>query len=242
MYYVYRITHPLTKKYYIGYTFNLRRRALSHLTKLKRGVHPNKGLLEVFRESVYLTWEYLTVPTLEEATSLEKKLIIEAKDDPLLLNVVYAQGFSEEHKRALAATWTDERKKAWCARQKQLREEGISYANVAEVQRASWTDERREKYRKLRLGLKHTTETKEKISAASKGRVVSEAQKQATSRSMKQQVTVQGVVYAGILDAAKAIGLTWNTLNKRLKSNDPKWVDWKYGVHDVSTACPTHPL
>lgn len=70
-------------------------------------------------------------------------------------------------------------------------------------------------------GFKHTQETRDKISRGTRGRKNSpEAIAKSTLFKVKNRVSIDGVIYDHIRLAAEAIGVAYNTVNRRCQSAD----------------------
>lgn len=78
------------------------------------------------------------------------------------------------------------------------------------------SDHVKEAVRKANTGLKRSPETLQRMRDA----------KQGQAASMSKPVILDGVEYGSMKDAVAASGVTWITLSKRLKSDDPKWTSW----------------
>lgn len=77
------------KKKYIGHTSNFKKRLLTHLRLLDRGVHPNKILQEFYYKGLSYDDdpEIIPFPTRESAHSFEISLIKDTLDDPEYVNI-----------------------------------------------------------------------------------------------------------------------------------------------------------
>lgn len=84
---VYTITDKLTGKFYIGSTGNYTARKKRHLRELANGKHHCKPLLDIYTNPDNLDFYYYAVESREEAYTLEDKMLLENKDNPLLLNI-----------------------------------------------------------------------------------------------------------------------------------------------------------
>ena len=86
----YKITHKATGVYYIGSTTCLGVRVIGHRSRLKRGIHPNKGLTSAYIEGdgfSGFTVEVIAEYPEEELRAEEAKLIRIASTDPLCCNM-----------------------------------------------------------------------------------------------------------------------------------------------------------
>jgi predicted GIY-YIG superfamily endonuclease len=138
---VYILRHPSTGLFYIGSTSNYIRRQSEHRSRLRHGTH-NSSLIQYAYNNIDkgLVWEEIPTATKEEAIELERKMIIENKDDPLLANERLAKLVSEEVRKIMS-----------------------------DAHKASWTPERRAERALLMTGTKHTEETKRKIREKARG-------------------------------------------------------------------------
>lgn len=80
------------------------------------------------------------------------------------------------------------------------------------------TEATREKMSKSQVGRKHSEEHNRRVSEAMKGKTHTEETRHKMSESRKNQVTVAGITYQGIQEAADALGIPRSTFRYRLKT------------------------
>lgn len=112
--------------------------------------------------------------------------------------------------------------------------------NRATNARSSWlgsrhTDERKEELRqsmlgnKFSLGRKHTEEHKARVSAKLKGIPKSpETVERMRAAQKTTPISVHGIHYSGVREAAKALGISAGLVTRKLKSKSPVHKAWVY--------------
>ncbi len=83
----YRLTHPETGNFYIGYSSNVKRRVECHFRELRAKRHPNKLLQVVWDLYENLQLETYECKTVEEAYRLEQQTIKDNLFNPLMTNI-----------------------------------------------------------------------------------------------------------------------------------------------------------
>lgn len=86
-YVAYLIRNRYSPKVYVGSTSNPGRRTSSHRSNLKRGVHENINLQNLYNESQHVDFVFYEVSNREKAYELEKALIDHFNKLGLLLNI-----------------------------------------------------------------------------------------------------------------------------------------------------------
>ncbi len=83
-------------------------------------------------------------------------------------------------------------------------------------------------------GVKHSDNTRRKISEANAGKSKSEEHKQKISESLKGnkpgnmvKIEIEGIAYESLTEAYRQTGINISTLRNRIKSNNPKFVNYK---------------
>lgn len=133
---------------------------------------------------------------------------------------------SDEHKQKLSMAST-----------------GKIFSEETKQKQRDWirTPEQREKARLSNLGLKRTAETIENIRRTQIGKIVSATARESyrigqtgrihseeTKIKRRKFISLDGVIYCGICEAANILGLHYNSVTDRIKSNNPKWSNWFY--------------
>lgn len=249
--YVYVLRLNKSPKYYIGSTDTIERRSYHHLTFLKAGSHLNRLLQEEWNRSgsddISISWQEF--PTYEEAYREEQARINSCYGDPLCCNISVG-GYSlanhpdrdEIHtknitKRAdiLSSMSAEQRKERFSMK-------GEANPNYGKARPSETIEKIRQSNLVAGLGkpkeLKDT-ERSERMQGSGNhfyGRKHSEETKAKLSESMKNRETVplnakaisiNGVVYESQAAAAKELQVCSATITHRLKSNNPRYAEYK---------------
>lgn len=147
MHTIYTIVHPVTGIYYIGRTNNFSKRKTMHLSELRRGVHSNSKLQEVYNQDSNILWYTQDVQSGVTAKELEKIQIEANRDDPKLANYHLAKAsdamlsqFTEDRRnkiseRMTGTRHTDETRKLMRIRQKDSRVSDAALSKASDVNR-----------------------------------------------------------------------------------------------------------
>lgn len=253
---MYVITNPLTRAFYIGSTKCIRRRLFNHTHLLKNNTHSNKLLQKEFNE-LWNPKEMLMVSiefhaTVEEATIAEQKYLNEHYSETNCLNVMgIAHGPKRSGSSIVSKTLieSDKYRQYFNKRYsdpntapllKYIRTQE-AYQKKSEVAIFSW---RRPEYRKAMIDLLgHTV-----IVGGVRYSSVREASRMTgvsilTIRSRMidgneisiqdirkpfRKVSVKGIVYDSVNEAAYALGVKANTMTWRCQNASPNWSDHFY--------------
>ncbi|MNM23218.1 GIY-YIG catalytic domain protein [compost metagenome] len=195
---VYIIRHNLSDLFYIGSTGNFRKRRVAHLYQLRNNNHHSRLMQYAYNSlGTGLTWETIPTATKEEAMELERKMLIENKDNPKLVNERLVKPVSAEVRQTMSI-----------------------------AHKASWTDERKTKQSKKMSGKKHTEETKQYLREINKDRNFSNETRAKAAEKNRVGITAFGVNYRTALDAAAAFSVDIGTILNRARSDKPRWCDW----------------
>jgi len=206
----YVLKHKKSGMMYVGSTHTPARRRTVHMSQLKRGVHHSDKLQAAFEDDKAFDFVIYTTDDRDAAYQLEQALIDHYLPTGKLLNV---------SSKAL---------------------DPLSGYELNEVQK--------QRRRTLRLGAKSSPEHVAKISAALTGRKCDPAVAEAISAKLKgrpvsqehadhlreisnakkKKVMVDGVLYDGVRVCSRAIDVEQSVVRHRLKSNNPKFVNWHY--------------
>lgn len=228
----YILTHVPSGHYYVGSTNNLLVRYKSHLATLSSGTHRNSRLQSLF--TIPDEFEFTPIPTANpsEAREIEQTLLDERHGLELCCNVgTSAVGLWKNMPEYVKVAMNEGRKRS-----------PVWLEAVRNAQRGQT----------YRLGMRHTDETKAKISAAKMGKstgragikatpetvaILVEAQRKLKDlpgyREMKLAagakravpVSVEGVTYPSKRHAAEVLGLDPACVDYRLRSKT-SYLDW----------------
>lgn len=203
---VYTLTNKLTGTLYIGSTTDLRRRLIQHRSLLVDGIHNAKDLLSSFRLCDIYQLNFIPCATIEIARDLELRMITMMNGYPKLANVLHSGKPMPQSTRDL------------------IRNNRTSTKGVPK------SDETRANMSRARIGFKMSQAAKDKVSRANTGRkhVRSQEYRDKIRKSLYKPVSVNGVVYSSMTEASNALKVTPPVMTSRVKSNDPRYVDWIY--------------
>jgi len=86
----YKITHNESGSFYFGCTNNFITRQRDHKYHLAKGSHSNETLQNLFNKDNNISIEHYPTTDRDEASALEELLIAEHKDNPQMVNKVFA--------------------------------------------------------------------------------------------------------------------------------------------------------
>jgi predicted GIY-YIG superfamily endonuclease len=195
----YAIIHNPTGRFYVGSTQNLQERFHVHRNSLVNGTHYNAKLQEVFTSLDDISIEIAVASSVEEARRGEQTLLDKYWHDPDCCNVAV---------NAIPG-WTPGNVPEHIIEKNRQRSIGNQYAKGHVV-----SDEAREAVRQANTGLKRSPETLDRMSSA--------------KDHLKRPVLIDGVRYAGVRDAAIALGIPLGTARARLDATSPKFAQWKF--------------
>jgi len=194
---VYTVIHTKTKKFYFGSTTDFKRRKRQHLAQLRKGVHDNSNLQDLYNDDPNLEWETMFVEHIQNARYLENTFIQAHSGNPYLINQL-GNG---------------------C----QITDDGLARISKANTGRVK-SLETRAQMSASHMGLGHTEETRAKMSATRKGRKFSPEHKAKLGKHNCRRMSIDGVEYRSGSDAAKAVGLSVQSTLDRCRSD--KWPNW----------------
>jgi len=216
----YLMHHLKTDKIYVGSSGIFKERKYRHMYRLKSGKHTNANLTECYNEDTWFAFYIQPFNTREEAQAKEDELIKQYLNSGFLLNI------SPDAYNQTGFKHSEETKR----KMSELRQ----------------TDEMRELSRKNAVGYKFTDEQRANLSAAMKGHVISEKNRQITSALFKgvprneeakaamkaaalkrfPKCSLDGVVYDNVTAASKILGIGKSTIDYRIVCDNPLYKNW----------------
>ncbi len=246
----YLLTHVPSGKFYVGSTGNIKRRMKEHFGDLKKGNHHCKELQELYNAApvVKVTMLYIA-DTRDDAFDLEQQLLDIHAAGSLLLNKAknarkawLGLNHSPETKSKISNSQLGVKNHSFGRTLSEEHRSKISKANrgykhtaaarakiTASKLGKSLSEEHKTKLSDAKIGTTHTVESREKMSRSKKGRVLTLEHriklKVANSNRksfLPVRVSVAGVIYPTIAEAARDLGITVIMLRRRLDSTHPK--------------------
>jgi group I intron endonuclease len=198
----YILNHLETGKFYIGSSNNLLKRHQNHNSYLRNEKHHVAALQELFNEDDGIHMEFVATNTREEAYTLEQQELDRFINHPDCLNA------------ANSAT------NVWKPGTKVTSPETIGKLREAALRRPSASVETRQKLSKANAGIPKTEEHKQKIAENARSR----GARPEGAVVNRKVVTVDGITYPSISQAAQELPVSRCTLLTRLRSDDyPTW-------------------
>lgn len=218
--------------FYVGSTDNFARRRMEHEGGFNRSNHVNRRLLDAYLDSGAYSFDWSPTDDRESAYRLEQALINEHRNNPLLLNfekivAVRDSAVSAKISETLMGhAVTDEtRRKIGEARKGNQDWLGRTHSDssklkMSESQRGNTnakghvvSAECREKIRQTHLGRKHSDEARLKVSLNS---------------TAVKRISIDGVEYRSITEAAKATNVKHDTIRRRCMDARPEWSGYRF--------------
>ena len=210
----YAIKHVKSGRYYVGSTADIAKRRASHTWRLRSNTHDNALLQEAFNDDAQLEFFTVLADTREDAYNYEQEMIDKYSSDGLLFNKA-----SNARKPSAGARRSQE----WIDMLVRLNTGRKHTSETRAKMRAAWSAGNRD--------MSKSEEFKKKVSKALTGRKLQESTKEklrllATGRS--RPVSLGGVVYSGVSEAVKLLGMPENTIRGRMKKD--AFPDWGYAT------------
>lgn len=207
----YILYHFSTNKFYVGSTANIPARVSNHTANLKRGSHKNKPLQDAYLEDPSHMFFIQPTGSLELAQQLEQNTVEHFKDSGCLFNVAINDVLLTRKDVKLTAEHI----------------ETLRLSNVGRVV----GDETRERMRQSHLGHRNSDESITKQANSLKQFYESSEGKE-TKRlailKISKPVVIDGVEYASLSEAARALDTTGPVIRFRIESNNPKFRDYVF--------------
>lgn len=208
---VYIIRHPASGMFYIGSTGDYTRRQVVHMSQLRTGTHTNVHLQAAYNSDPNITWEFIPTNTREEAYASEQSMIQSYFGHANIANIIYARPRPEEHRAAIAESWTDERR-----------------AQHSQMLAECWTDEKRAAMASAKMGTTHNQETINKMSDTRTGMTKTPEWVDKIADSRRVGIIVDGVAYRSATEAAIAHNTSPTTVLHRARNPNPKFQNWAF--------------
>lgn len=231
----YILIHNATGMRYIGSTRDLYHRFIKHENELEKGINHCKKLQELYKKEPSIGIVYYVTETREKAYELEQWLIDYYKDSGMLLNIGLNARYPNLGRKATPELTA--RKKLFRhtpeARLK-ISQGGmnrqVSAETRAKIGKANATKTRspelRERLRQANLGTKYSEERYNKFKERLKPGYLNAFHE--AGRKMRKSITVDGVEYLGLRNAAKYFGVSQPTIKRRVQSTSPTWIGWQW--------------
>ena len=203
----YQITHDESGRFYVGSSVDCARRMTQHIGQLRRGEHPVKELQALYNQSPKFTFSHTRYGTptqegIESTIKTEEQLLLDqnAASDQLLNKA------SDSINSYQGLTHSDEArtKMAEAARGREKSEEERAKISESNRNRDPISDE-----------------TRERMSSAKRG-IISPGVVERL-----QPVSIDGVVYESMSEAARQLNLKHACVQYRLSSESEKFAGWK---------------
>lgn len=232
-------------RYYVGSTNRLAKRLRDHRSYLRAGTHQNRHLQDGWTNWDDITIEYHEYQYPQIAKSHEQEFINENYADPLLCNIATDVNsfWGGKHGKPDAVTQrtidklknykhTDEFKEKCRLRMlgSTMSEEQRLKISQALIGRQMTDDHRASLSKALKgkgAGRKASPEAIENMRRAQLGRTMHDDAKRKIAEANFKKVSVDGIEYKSLQDCALAFGVTHTTVTNRVKSDKPRWVNWK---------------
>jgi len=191
----YVLSHPSSGKRYIGSTGNLYNRIHLHKSRLKAGTHDNKPLQEAFNDDRCFNLSAIFTNDKESALDLEQILLDEGHKRGDLLNIAVDARRSASGKLASDST-------------RQMLSE-YSRARAADPEyRTRLSDKMKE--------VMNSSELRSAQSERAKRQMTDPEHRAKMIAATSRPVTIDGVQYSSIKEAAAILGINRSTLASRL--------------------------
>ncbi|MNT17418.1 GIY-YIG catalytic domain protein [compost metagenome] len=235
----YILTDIVSGMYYVGSTVNLRARLYSHYSKLEAGGHDNHNFQRCYSGWHNIHIEFIECNSLESARRTESSLLKFHCGDDLLCNIgtgasTWEFGMPEEYREHLRQT-----SRRYATRPEVLerwnrmnanrpRERVLEYARIARESRGPVSDETRQRMSDAwhrNGGI--SEETRRKMTEANARREIHFTPEARTRQRQAclRPVSIEGIHYQGVTEAANALGIGQTTVSYRLKSERfEKWI------------------
>ena len=211
---------------YVGSTDNFARRKIEHLGMLSKGTH-YKSLQQAYREDKNVIFEFFPISDREEAFYKEQELITLYSQSGRLLNRVLSVQFrTEETNLKISSSLMGHEVSSDCRRKLGESKKGnkfwVGKTHSEESRRKISEANKGNSYAK---GHSKTPEGIEKIRQTHLGRKLSDNTKLLVSlnSAKSKQVSVNGILYRNITEAAKAENVSGDTIRRRCLSDDIRY-------------------
>lgn len=204
----YKLTHVASGLFYIGHTCDFKTRKGRHLSDLNCGRSCISRMRDVYVEGDDLEWVLYPTLNRDGALALERHLTMVSKSSPLICNKFNAgYALSDEHRsilveHATGRTMLDDTKSK------------ISIANTGR----SHTDESKAKISSSLSGYKHNDTSRVNMTKGKADNPLSQEMRDKIAKCRMKSVTLDGVTYPSVNDAALALGVSRQVIYYRTRS------------------------
>lgn len=240
----YFIRNRVSGKIYVGSTESITARLNAHRFMLRTNTHRNKALQSLFKMANLSIFDFCVFVTdnREEAYDIEQALLDRFHGTAVCFNVA-----KDARKASLGISMSEDvRTKLLSAnvgrkhspehirkRVESIRLHAPHVFADTENKRLALakynrdkvvTDETKEKLRQANLGKKHSEETRKKMSVTRRNNPLSGEGLERALKAQRKRVSIEGVIYDSMDDAATALKVSRKTIYNRLHN--------RYGTHD----------
>jgi group I intron endonuclease len=221
---VYIIENAETGKMYVGSTTNVARRIAKHASELKRGVHVNKVLQADFdscKDKGSYTAHVGYYDSVEQARKRERDILDESSECDFMLNIVGNSTNSSEID--------------YVARSHKQRTPEARSAK-SENSKRNWKDPELRKQMIANMGENVTVNGSVREASRETGASIATIRSRLNDgicslddvKKLSRRVSVRGVIYNTVSEAADAHGIARNTMTYRLQNTAQQWSDHFY--------------
>lgn len=192
----YVLSHPSTGKRYVGSTVNLYNRVCLHKSRLKAGTHDNRPLQEAYNNNARFDLSAILTDSKEKALDLEQQLLDEGHVCNDLFNI------ATDARRSMAGkTVSEEVRKVLLEQAKVKNVDPVFRARLSEKMKVVMND----------------PDLKSAQAARAKKMMDDPAHKAKMAAALSRPVTIDGVHYSSIKEAAAQTGINYYTLVSRFR-------------------------
>lgn len=206
----YALTHKSTGLHYVGSTGDLYTRIVQHKKMLRYGKHKNGNLQKAYDEDPVFSLSFVETETKEDAVIIEQTLLDQLKPKGLLFNI------------AIDAVNPNQGLQVSDEVKERLRDAAFNQFSTPQAKKQhsdlikkKWQDE---EYRNKHIGVKHSDERVAKNSQTVKALWQDPEYRKKMMERGGLKISIDGVVYNSIAEAARLLGISEGCISYRCKS------------------------
>lgn len=196
---LYIVRQKAEGRFYIGSTRCLCKRRSHHVNRALQGEHFNSALLSAFKDDVPASFEFQYFGVFGSADLTATRQILYDFEQQVL-----------DRYAGTPVCWNSGK--------------DVRAARAGKPV----SDETRALLSSRLIGRPKSDETRAKMRKAQKGRRPSQYALDRAHESTMKPVSIEGVIYPSLISAARELGLSKATVNRRLRESRYKLPDWKY--------------